>query len=323
MPPLTRFPLLVATTALGVLGISCVTPDCRQGPQQQQFILVEARTGQTSGIAPQVDVVSTPAHDALRKTVKTVALKAPDTCQNETAASATGSANTSQTVMGTNCGVWASEFERVLSSAGYRVISWSALLLAERQNKLSTYVAAKQLGAELVFNVNSLDFHPRNRAGASSAASFRYFDSDRAGNRKAPLKLPSEQRRLLSGAAAQFLTSGPANEVVALGATLDLTVVHAETGQAVWFYRHVLTKPIQSADGRRFLFARPLNTSEFTPVRPDLPQLKAQMDSDLSSEDSYQSERSATADNVLNAVRLDLIRTVTRDSVQRFQEGKQ
>src|SRR6185503_3510084 len=103
------------------------------------------------------DVRRTQNYLANFQNIRTVGFRAPDTCFTQTAGRATGATQSSGTILTTECAVWLAELERAVSNEGYRVISWDVLQRAERSGTGSIYEAAKRLGADLVFILNSLE----------------------------------------------------------------------------------------------------------------------------------------------------------------------
>ena len=99
----------------------------------------------------------TPKYREVHRTLKAAALRLPDTCLNESASRVAGAGGQSQLIFQTNCGPWLGEIEKALSASGFKVYSWDALAKLEKQRGLSPYNAGRELGADVVFMLNSLE----------------------------------------------------------------------------------------------------------------------------------------------------------------------
>ena len=215
--------LLAAAPFVCWVGCSYALVDC---PEQMTapshtYLLVEYRAGAVVGTTPAPEVQETPSYVENRERTHTIALKFPDSCRTEGAATATGTSTTSSGIMGTNCGVWLAELERALTEQHYKVISWSALRQQQDTKAVSTYEAARTLGADVVLVVNSMETHTIER-GASQGASYRYFTSNMRGE-SIEKYAPNEVDRpwlktFASSHAGSILTN---KDIVGLGATLD------------------------------------------------------------------------------------------------------
>lgn len=259
-------PAIAAATlvVLGSAGCKPSLPKCAgeeevaEAPPipQPEYVLLEYRIEQESGTAPVVDKRETPKYAQVRPTLKKAAIRFPDSCLNQSAGAVTGVAANSQNIMGTFCGPWLSELERALSTAGYTVYSSDALYRLEKEKNLSPYNAGKELGADVVFILNSLEAATVT-AGAGKEGKFRFFTSDAAGHKGEPKPLDEPTMNGFVGVAQSVLkgTIAP-DQVVALSSILDATAVLTASGESVWFYRRVVTFPIRESLGMAFLFGR-------------------------------------------------------------------
>jgi hypothetical protein len=178
------------------------------------------------------EVVTTPAYHRLVKgRVSTVALRAPDWCAGRSVAETTGEAHARGRLLRTNCGVEMAELESALVSAGYRVISWG-VIKQMRMRELDALEACKKLGAEVLFQVNSLEESEISRGQDQWHRVF--YESNRRGERGSRAVVPEERADALdAGVWEDELAAQPRSQ---MSVTLNATVVLVESGEAIWFY---------------------------------------------------------------------------------------
>jgi hypothetical protein len=164
----------------------CVPPPEPPKPPVPQYLVVWYAAASVAAQPANSQVSQTATYQKERANIRTAAIRLPDQCENTSAATATGGSARSDLVLQTACGVWLAELEKALVKKGYRVSSWDALRQLEKQKNISTYDAAKQLGADLVFVFNSLEASP-SKAGAKGAYSLKYFTAG-----PTPRKFPLE-----------------------------------------------------------------------------------------------------------------------------------
>jgi hypothetical protein len=320
MPAVSNFSAFVF--AICSSGCSVALVDCPSAePQNATFVQLEYRAVAAVGDTPPIEVQETPSYAQIRETARTIALKFPDSCRTEGAAMATGTANSSNGIMGTNCGVWLAEVERALTEQHYKVISWSALRQQQDTKQVSTYDAARTLGADVVLVVNSMETHQIER-GASAGASSRYFVSNKKGDVLEKFAPDSRDRPFLRtfGAehAGKMLHS---KDIVGLAATLDVTAVLATTGESIWFFRHSVSEASEGTSGMRFLFTRNATVDPLRPIRPEgLPVASAASDASHSTEDVEQSAIGSAPANIQQAEQHKLARQVADECVNRFHK---
>ncbi len=303
----------LATWATSALAVVALTGCCKS------YLIVETSGGQVTESKP-AEVRSTPTFQAQLTSIKTVSIRLPDSCLQQTAAQATGASLDTQLILRSDCAIYLGELERVLVGSQLRVISWDALVRLERSNGMSTYDAAKQLGAEAVFIVNSLEAHAL-KVGESKGITLQYYDSDPLGNRLDERGLSQKQREVLKTLVLQrFGVKLESNETQAISATLDVTAVLAATGESMWFYRKSETVPLKDAAYTRFLFRG--RDEQWRPVNPDLPEVENVVENEnLSSREEISSHRSADVSDPFAKERLLLFRKVTEDFILRFRSG--
>jgi hypothetical protein len=330
---------LVATATLAALaGTGCTSgvPRCKAPPPpaavaRAEYALMEYRAGGELGRPPKIEIQDTPTYRDKRAGFGVAAIRLPDSCEQESAASVGGlsAKDRTKTILATQCGVWLAELERALTSAKFRVISWDALRGMERQKSLSPYEAGKVLGADIVFVFNSLDASPV-KAGASAGASFKYFVSDARGAKGPPLALDDQTRAMFKDFAKRAAggDGGDAQQVVALSSSLDSTAIPTGLndakigGESIWFYRRTVTLPIKTTKGMRFLFGR-MPFGAWQPAAPWVPpQMAVPQGPRLQTEDVTESQVSGSVDDAYAAERLELIRAAATDFVDKFRSGR-
>ncbi|MFT3709122.1 MAG: hypothetical protein QM817_15875 [Archangium sp.] len=178
------------------------------------------------------EVTSTAEAQNVLPRVRRVAVRAPDACASQSAAETTGAANNRGSIVQTDCGVEMAELERALTRAGYQVFSWKQIQAMARTTPAEA--AARQLGAEVLFQVNSLErvsYVPSRNARWDRG----FFASDADAIAGEPFALKQTDLQRLEPLFAQYERQA----MQRLGAMLDLNAVSTETGQTLWFYRRV------------------------------------------------------------------------------------
>jgi hypothetical protein len=323
---MTRRWIEVAALGLTLAGISgCRTTlaDCKPPPEpvKVEYALVEYRVGGELTTAPKVEISETPTYRTGGGKFTSVAVRLPDSCLNEGASKVTGVSKEAQMILQTECGPWLAEIERALAGAGFRVMSWDAVWKLEKQKNLSTYNAAKELGAEIVFVFNSLEA-ANITAGQSKTTSHKYFQSDARGTRGAPLPLDDATRNAFQAYTAQAAGGSiKPNQVIALSSILDSTAIVTGSGESIWFYRRTVVQPTPEKQGMRFLFAR-LPGQSWLPAAPEAEQPVVTVAAPvLRSEDQGTTEVGASTDTYATE-RLALIRAGAEHFVSSFRSGK-
>ncbi len=127
------------------------------GCSTTNYLLTSNFTGAQQA-EPSPEITETASFKALRGRVGTVAVRAPDSCSNQTADTSSGNAASLQMIIKTRCGVEMAEIEKELSKAGYHVVSWTVLaheLVAKNQSSMKEIGLA--LNAEVIFQINSFE----------------------------------------------------------------------------------------------------------------------------------------------------------------------
>jgi hypothetical protein len=325
-----RMALIATLVSLAFLpGCTRGLPTCRPSVKiakiQPDYFRVDYRVRAEGGIVPRAEVRAAARFDTLRGLWKegTAAVRLPDRCKQEGAGGGTGAlgqAAIDKSIMSTECGFWLAEIERALVKAKYKVVSWNALSQVEHTKGVPTYVAARDLGADFVFLVNSLEAGT-SKLGKAYTESLRFFDSDDAGNRGSPRELDDDERRSLKDF-VQARTRALRNDKLVIGikAILDMTALDTKTGEAVWFYLKQEAKPVPIALDRRFLFGQYKNKTGWWPAIPSgyQAQIKA-AEARRSSVDEESGEGEPAPEDAYNAEVNELVRTVVDDFMTRFR----
>jgi hypothetical protein len=143
------------------------------------------------------------------------------------------------------CGVEMAELERALTEFNYRVISWSAIeQIVVRQGGITPLAAAKNLDADVLFQINSLERSEAN-SGHKETWSGQFYTSDKYGNRGVPAEVPEERARVLEAwgrPQGQLIRSGQQISV-----TANVTATLVATGESIWFYEWtVVEEPLEA-----------------------------------------------------------------------------
>jgi len=185
----------------------------------------------TSSHGSRAEVTTTKAYetDALR--VTRVALLAPDECSDQSATQTRGTGRDARALVKLRCGVEMMLLERELASVGYQVISWRALSeMVGREEHITSLEAARRLGADVVFQMNSLEkaFGRVNQ----DARWERHFFHAADGGATAMVEddLARQFEALVGDEEQQILGTSH------LSVTADASVVRVDNGQVIWFY---------------------------------------------------------------------------------------
>ena len=302
---------VIVGSTLALASCAGVPPCC--------YVMLEYRAGKEYGLhTPRLAVKPTPTYLEKRRTWNTVAVRLPEYCLQESAAQASGNSRNPDKIFQSECGVYMAEVERALSEKGLKVVSWNALNQLEQRKRISTYEAAQELGADVVFMFNSLETS-RIKAGEIAGATLRFYESDEEGGKGPPMKLDDKDRGFFKSFLKERMgTIDPEERVSALSATLDTTAVLIGPGnEAVWFYQNIQTEPVKTLTARKILFAQ--RRQSFWPVAPRL-ETQTEIPKDMTqSEEIMQSQRAPRPEDEYAKERLELMRKVVTDFVGKFR----
>ncbi len=234
-----------------IILAAVVLAACAEGPVYTYYRVSSRYMASAQGEQPP-EIIPTPAYSQSAGAARTVAVRAPDRCSNATTNQATGNAASAGTILQTNCGVEMGEIERALTRAGYNVISWN-VLDREMAGNNSPVEAASRLGAEVLFQINSLE-NSQKTLGQDALWERSYFVSNPSGAVGQPLSLAPEQRTLV---AKNYLVQIEAQSIPrAHAVTLDAVAVAVRTGQSIWYYRWTHSRaPEATASGYNVLLS--------------------------------------------------------------------
>ncbi|MFO0596402.1 MAG: hypothetical protein U0228_13885 [Myxococcaceae bacterium] len=298
----------MAVTCLALVAAGCGAP-------KSQYVLLRSRLVEsTRDDLPEI--TPTPAFQSAISSIKQVAVRAPDVCASETASAATGAASNRGTLVTTRCGVEMAELERALTRAGYVVFSWKQIN-SMVSNTMTPEAAAKQLGAQVLFQVNSLE-RVDARPGRDARWERSFHKSDKAGvvGELTALKESeiTQLRAQLNEREALFLKNGR------LGVMLDVNAVLISSGQTIWFYRWIRTE--QDARERAVtLLARRGKGGAWGAVAPERANAKEVATTTARDREIEAVSVSGRSTSELDAAYFQLMREVVADFAQRFSRN--
>ena len=180
------------------------------------------------------EIVESKTYRSIIPKIQSLAVKAPEGCANETAAQSSGEAAGQGVLLKTTCGIEMAELERALTKAGFQVISWKALQNKVLKEETTPQVASKELGAEVLFQINSLE-RSLIHAGQDARWERRFYDSNDKGERLNPASLPvQEGEQLISQMKKREAASLMHQE--RLSVTINASASLVETGETIWFF---------------------------------------------------------------------------------------
>jgi hypothetical protein len=261
-----KAPPFAFVALLALTGCSSLYP-LAEAPQTSYFAV---RYKVRAEVEPRAifEVKQADKFPALRAQWNAAALRAPESCSQESANKVTGAGEGKNVKLLTSCGLWLSELERVLVESKFTVSGWTSLRDLEATKHIPAYVAGRELGADVVFVINSLE-NETVQLGGSSKESIDVFEADRDGH--AGNRLPLEREafdnvRAFVRTRMKTLTQEFQHATTHITATLDVTAVDTKTGEAVWFYRKQEVKPVNLRLDRYFLFGT--SSGRMWPVYP-------------------------------------------------------
>jgi hypothetical protein len=218
-----------------------------------------------------------------------------------------------------------SEIERALVLQGFTVYSWNLVNNLIIANKTNTTAVAKQLGAQVLFQVNSLE-----RVNITPERDVRiersFFGSNTFGESLNPLKL--DEQRINEIKAVTVADEQKQLELTKyLGAMLDINAVDSETGQTIWFYRWSKHEDTSKITFASFLLQCWDNwgcRQEVEPSRDSQQNLPEKRDTkpEKNSTEVETFSAGARSASVQDVIYFNLLRDVTADFAKRFASGQ-
>jgi hypothetical protein len=298
--------LSIAGLAAAVLLSGCST----------KYLLVSQFVA-SSQAEPPPEIIETPTYRAEVGRIKTVAVRAPESCSDRTADSASGAAASQETILKTYCGVEMAEIERGLARLGYRVISWKVLSREMNERNLTAIEIASNLGAEALFQINSLE-KSRNAPGKDARWERKYFRSNDLGERVQEQPFDDDTRAFFKN--RYFDRYEKSADYRRLAITLDANAVLVKTAESIWYYRWTHSDPVGLNLSQEVLVECEGNNREcvtLTPRKPapDRATTRASGDSEAISASERPEDRE-------KAVYAQLLSDVITSLVKSFSRGR-
>lgn len=217
-------------------------------PPTYDYYKLESRFVSSAQEQQSPEIIPTPLYSQVAGTTTTVAVRAPDQCSNRTTNQTTGEATAGGTVLQTNCGIEMGEIERALTRAGYNVVSWKIVdRELSRTGDASATTAAAALGAQVLFQINSLERSDK-ALGVDARWERTYFKTNAMETVTQPLPLTEEARAMLSSRFLQPIEEKSVPRTPAV--TLDAVAIWVPTGQSMWYYRWTLADEVSNSRTR-------------------------------------------------------------------------
>lgn len=266
---------------------------------------------------PEPEIVATSSYRNLIRSIKTIAVKAPELCVDETAAQSNGRSSSEGTILKTSCGVEMALIERELAKVGYNIVSWSFLKSTVNSTGQTTIDAANSLGADVLLSVNSLE-RSETLAGTQAQWSRQYFRSNTAGKKISPIKVNATQSEFLDKLAKEDEAFIVSPDLQRLSATVNAAVTSVQSGQTIWFYEWTLAEE-QSDDFSNEILARCKSKVCVREARKSSRRPTAQNEVKVAGSSSGPIDQSARAADVDNARYNELLKRLVSDMVSRFK----
>jgi len=179
------------------------------------------------------EIVESQTYLSVIPNIKSLAVTAPKGCADETATQSSGEAASQGILLKTTCGIEMAELERALTKAGFQVISWNVLQNKVVQEEITPNAASKELGAEVLFQINSLE-RSLVQAGQDARWERRFYESNEQGEQIKPISLPAKEgNQLISYVKKKEASLTPPER---LSVTINASASFVETGETMWFY---------------------------------------------------------------------------------------
>lgn len=180
------------------------------------------------------EIVQSHTYRSVIPTIKSLAVKAPEGCADETATQSSGEAAGQGVLLKTTCGIEMAELERALTKAGFQVISWKILQNKVLKEEMTPQAASKALGAEVLFQINSLE-RSLIQAGQDARWERRFYTSNEEGQLRNPATLPVKEGEQLIAQMKNIEAASPPHQE-RLSVTINASASLVETGETLWFY---------------------------------------------------------------------------------------
>ncbi len=213
------FAMVIATCVL----TACGTP----------YYLVRSDFMTSDNREAQPEIVESQTYLSVIPNIKSLAVKAPEGCANETAAESSGEAVGQDVLLKTTCGIEMAELERALTQAGFQVISWNVLQNKVLKEEITPQKASKELGAEVLFQINSLE-RSLVQTGQDARWERRFYESNDQGEQLDAASLPVKEGEQLILQIKKKESSLSQQE--RLSVTINASASLVKTAETMWFY---------------------------------------------------------------------------------------
>ncbi len=258
------------------------------------------------------EIVESQTYLSVISNIKSLAVKAPEGCANETAAESSGEAVGQDVLLKTTCGIGMAELERALTKAGFQVISWNVLQNKVLKEKITPQTASKELGAEVLFQINSLE-RSLVQTGQDARWERRFYESNDQGEQLDPTSLPVKEGEQLIGQIKKKEASLSQQE--RLSVTINASASLVETAETMWFYEWTHAEARKQDAATTVLAICDDGRCQETSVKKDQPSDKEQFVSGSSEAISKQKN----AKDQQNALYHSLLRDVVTNLATSFK----
>ena len=234
----------ILSMCLLVLGCSVITACARP------YYLVTSDFMVADNQEAPPEIVESQTYRSRIPNLKSLAVMAPEGCANETAAQSSGEAAGQGVLLKTTCGIEMAELERALAKGGFQVISWNALQNKVTKEDLTPQTASKELGAEILFQINSLE-RSLVQAGQDARWERRFYQSNHDGEQLDPASLPVKEGDQLVNHIKKKEAS--LNHPERLSMTINASASLVETGETIWFYEWTHAEAHEREDAMKVL----------------------------------------------------------------------
>jgi hypothetical protein len=245
----------------------------------------------------------------------------PDTCyESSSRAVSSGRATESNVVLATECSYWVTGVEKELIRRGFTVKSSLELAITLKQSKRTLVEAAREIGADTVLQINTLEFPEL----VPDTKSLKYFSSNSMGDKLLPTKMGQFQVKKITAFIMDSMKSPhddatPKRGLVKSG-LLDCKVIDANTQDSVYYFNHRVKA--ENVEGN-FLFR--YKNYEIYPVKPGKSQGSGSCLVGLfgSSKPTSESETVIFSEEIINPVELQkkkLAEQLSKDFVKYFNQ---
>ncbi|MBN2341056.1 MAG: hypothetical protein JXX29_10080 [Deltaproteobacteria bacterium] len=252
-------PILFCAGMMGVFGCQTGFPTCQ--PKVETPKIPDPTYIRVDYVAQRKDFkrIRGESHAAEsyvqnHESYKTVAIRVPEECLNETQGQKEGQRPNS-VILNTKCGAHFSEFEKRLVLEGYRVISWDRI--QDGHNSVD-YDKAISLGVDIIFMVNSLEASEALLPNKAEAT-YSFYTATATGQAIANAALDDAYRQHFISQMKPYvdLSIQRANSAKVFSSIMDVTAINTRTGETVWFYNKYCYEDMKRirVEKQSFLFA--------------------------------------------------------------------